>query len=413
MGENVKNKVVVTGLGVSTSIGKGVAENWQSMVEGKSNFKHSRRLCDKSIRTSFAAVDDRFEDQRNPRVIVEAYIKEVIEEASADAGGGALDRTILFSATSVYYWHERLNYQLASLLLARNALEEFSSEEGLSAYFFETYGLTQYPAVISTACASSATAIQLGYEAIVRGHAKKKTVAAADSPIYDETVTKFNNLSASSTRNDSPATACRPFSQTRDGFVMGEGGGCIVLEREDVAQKEGCPNLCVFLSGCGNTTDNVHRTKGDPSGRGIKECVLKAIDQAGLTPSAISCVNAHGTSTPENDRMEAKIMGELLGEKALVTSVKSLIGHTLNAAGVIEAVVSVLMKYDIVTPTLNYDGSLLADEISRLSVPVCTMPISIMLFRIRLVLVGRMYRSFLLALDDFCTVVFCHMSEVR
>jgi len=363
----MKNTVVVTGLGMSTSIGKGVLENWQSMVEGKSNFKRSRRLCDKSIRTSFAAVDDRFEDQRNPRVIVETYIKEVVREASADAGGGAFDRMYYSLPTSVYYWHERLNDQLASPPSARNVLEEFSSEEGLSAYFFETYGLTQYPAVISTACASSATAIQLGYEAIVRGHAKRVLVAAADSPIYDETVTKFNNLSALSTRNDSPATACRPFSQTRDGFVIGEGGGCIVLEREDAAQQRGA-QIYAYLSGCGNTTDNVHRTKGDPSGSGIKECVLKAIDQAGLTPSAISCVNAHGTSTPENDRMEAKIIGELLGERALVTSVKSLIGHTLNAAGVIEAVVSVLsLKHQIVTPTLNYDSSLVDDGVTIVS----------------------------------------------
>lgn len=354
----MKSKVVVVGLGVSTSVGQGVNENWQAMVSGGSNFKHSKRLCGKSIRTSFAAVDDRFEEELNPRVVIETYIKEVVAEACIDAGGGTFDRMYYSLPNGMYYWHERLADRTASPPSVRNAFETFSSEEELSAFFFETYGLAQYPAIIATACASSASAIQLGYEAIVRGNAKRVLVAAADSSIYDETVTKFNNLSALSTRNDSPSTACRPFSQSRDGFVIGEGGGCIVLEREDIAKKRNA-GIYAYLSGCGNTTDNVHRTKGDPQGAGIKNCMLKAIEDAGLTPSAISCVNAHGTSTPENDRMETKIIGELLGKETLVTSVKSLIGHTIHAAGVIEAVVSVLsLKHQVVTPTLNYDGGM-------------------------------------------------------
>ncbi|KDD69582.1 3-oxoacyl-[acyl-carrier-protein] synthase II [Pseudomonas sp. BT76 TE3572] len=361
------NKVVVTGVGLSTSVGKGVAENWQSMTAGKSNFKHSKRLCNKSIRTSFAAVDDRFESERNPRVIIETYIKEVVAEAALATGTEHFDRMYYSLPSGMYYWHERLVALKDNSASGPNAFEEFSSEEGLSSYFYDTYSLSQYPAVIATACASSASAIQLGYEAIMRGHAKRVIVAAADSSIYDETVTKFNNLSALSTRNDSPGTACRPFSQTRDGFVIGEGGGCIVLEREDIA-KERNVEILAYLSGCGNTTDNVHRTKGDPSGSGIKDCILKAISDAGLTPGQISCVNAHGTSTPENDRMEIKVVSEVLEKGVPITSVKSMIGHTVHAAGVIEAIVSVLsLKYQVVTPTLNYDDSLLGEGVNIVS----------------------------------------------
>ncbi|QXI32360.1 beta-ketoacyl-[acyl-carrier-protein] synthase family protein [Pseudomonas promysalinigenes] len=351
-----KQHVVVTGLGLSTSLGQGVESNWQALQAGSSNFKASARLAPGAIRTRFAAVDERFESQRNPRVVIETYLREVIAEATAVCPAASYDRLYYSVPSGMYYWYERLRD--ATQVRADNAFFAFSSEEALGSELVSTYSLGEYPTVVATACASSASALQLGYEAIANGLAERVIVAASDSSIYDETVSKFNNLSALSTRNDSPHTACRPFSADRDGFVIGEAGACLVLESVASAKARGARVLARF-SGCASTTDNFHRTKGDPNGAGMRDCMRLAVESARLQPGQVDCVNAHGTSTPENDRMEAQVIAELFPHQPWVTSVKSMLGHTVHAAGAVEAVVSVLsLMHQVVTPTLNYDGSL-------------------------------------------------------
>lgn len=350
------NHVVVTGLGLSTSLGQGVTPNWHAMLEGRCNIKLTQRLAPGSIRTRFAAVDDRFEHERNPRVIIETYLREVVAEAAEGSRQATFDRMYYSLPSGMYYWSQRLLDK--SRERPDSAFLALSSEESLSSGFARSYSLSEYPAIVATACASSASALQLGYEAIANGLASRVIVAAADSSIYDETVSKFNNLSALSTRNDSPQTACRPFSEDRDGFVIGEGGACLILESEASAQARGADVLARF-SGCASTTDNVHRTKGDPTGAGMRECMRLAVQSAGLAMEDVDCVNAHGTSTPENDRMEAQVIGELFPHQPWVTSVKSMVGHTIHAAGAVEAVVSVLsLARQAITPTLHYDGSL-------------------------------------------------------
>ncbi|MFK3725002.1 beta-ketoacyl-[acyl-carrier-protein] synthase family protein [Pseudomonas monteilii] len=350
------HRVVVTGLGLSTSLGRGTHTNWQALLAGTSHIKCSARLTPGSIRTRFAAVDERFEQESNPRVVIETYLREVVAEATASSGQAAFDRMYYSLPNGMYYWSERLRDQAQPR--TGNAFFALSSEESISSEFARTYQLREYPAVVATACASSASALQLGYEAIAHGLAERVIVAASDSSIYDETVTKFNNLSALSTRNESPETACRPFSEDRDGFVIGEGGACLILESEASAAARSAQVLARF-SGCASTTDNVHRTKGDPTGSGMRDCMRLAVERAGLRLDDIDCINAHGTSTPENDRMEALVIAELFAHRPWVTSVKSMVGHTVHAAGVVEAAVSVLsLVHGAVTPTLHYDGSL-------------------------------------------------------
>jgi 3-oxoacyl-[acyl-carrier-protein] synthase II len=171
-------------------------------------------------------------------------------------------------------------------------------------------------------------------------------------------VIRFSLLSALSTSNDNPQKAARPFSKNRDGFVMAEGAGALVLESYDAAKARGAKILGV-VEGCGEKTDAFHRTRSSPDGKPIIACIKNALEDAGLTPDDIDYVNAHGTSTPENDKMEYLGCSTVFGEriaKLPISSNKSMIGHTLSAAGAIEAVFTVLtLQEQRMPPTINYD----------------------------------------------------------
>src|SRR5205807_6803912 len=168
---------------------------------------------------------------------------------------------------------------------------------------------------------------------------------------------RFSLLSALSTSNDPPQGASRPFSKDRDGFVMAEGAGALVLERLEAAQARGAKILGV-LEGCGEMADSFHRTRSSPDGKPIIGCVRNAIADAGLTPEDIDYVNPHGTGTPENDKMEGLAATAVFGERAKslpISSNKSMIGHTLSAAGAVEAVITLLtLDHQVLPPTINY-----------------------------------------------------------
>ncbi len=221
----------------------------------------------------------------------------------------------------------------------------------------DKFGTLGSPISLSTACASGATAIQLGVEAIRRGEATAALCIGTDGSINPEAVIRFSLLSALSTSNDVPQSAAKPFSKNRDGFVMAEGAGALVLESYDAAKARGATILGV-LEGCGEMTDAFHRTRSSPDGKPIVGCIVHAIKDAALTPNDIDYVNAHGTSTPENDKMEylgcATVFGERM--KSLpISSNKSMIGHTLSAAGAVEAVFTLLtLQHQRIPPTINY-----------------------------------------------------------
>ena len=206
------------------------------------------------------------------------------------------------------------------------------------------------------ACASGATAIQLGVEAIRRGDTEAALCVGTDSSVQIEALIRFSLLSALSTRNNAPAEASRPFSKERDGFVMAEGAGALVLESYQAARARGAEILGVIL-GCGEKADDYHRTRSKPDGTAIIGAIRNALADAGVSPGDIDYVNAHGTSTPENDKMEYLSLYAVLGDHLAATPVssnKSMIGHTLSASGAIEAVFSLLtIRNGVLPPTIN------------------------------------------------------------
>jgi 3-oxoacyl-[acyl-carrier-protein] synthase II len=176
--------------------------------------------------------------------------------------------------------------------------------------------------------------------------------------VHPEGLIRFSLLSALSTRNDPPERASKPFSKDRDGFVMAEGAGALVLEDYDRARARGARILGI-VRGCGEKADHYHRTRSDPSGAAIIGAIRKTLGDAGLAEEAIEYINAHGTSTPENDKMEYVSLRAVLGERLRevpISSNKSMVGHTLIAAGAVEAVFSVMtMQTGTLPPTVNYD----------------------------------------------------------
>jgi 3-oxoacyl-[acyl-carrier-protein] synthase II len=228
----------------------------------------------------------------------------------------------------------------------------------VSNYLADKFGTKGSPISLSTACASGASAIQLGVEAIRRGEADAALCVATDGSVNPEALIRFSLLSALSTQNEPPQAAARPFSKNRDGFVMAEGAGSLVLESYEAATARGARILGV-LAGCGELADSFHRTRSSPDGKPIVGCVRNALSDAGIVPDQIDYINAHGTGTPENDKMEYLGISTVFGEhtgRIPVSSNKSMVGHTLSAAGAVEAVFSLLtLEHQRIPPTINYD----------------------------------------------------------
>jgi 3-oxoacyl-[acyl-carrier-protein] synthase II len=221
----------------------------------------------------------------------------------------------------------------------------------------DKFGTQGSPISLSTACASGASSIQLGLEAIRRGEAEATLCVATDGSINSESLVRFSLLSALSTQNDPPESASKPFSKNRDGFVMAEGAGALVLESYAHARARGAKILGV-IEGCGELADSFHRTRSSPDGKPIIGCIRNAIADAGLEPEDIDYINAHGTGTPENDKMECMGVTSVFGEHAkrlAISSNKSMIGHTLSAAGAVEAIFTLLtLDRQRIPPTINY-----------------------------------------------------------
>ena len=194
-------------------------------------------------------------------------------------------------------------------------------------------------------------------EAIRRGETEAALCVATDGSVNQESLVRFSLLSALSTQNDAPEAASKPFSKNRDGFVMAEGAGALVLESFEAARARGARILGV-IEGCGELADSFHRTRSSPDGKPIIGCVRNAIADAGLTPEDIDYINAHGTGTPENDKMECLGVTAVLGERVKqvpISSNKSMVGHTLSAAGAVEAVFTLLtLQHQRIPPTINY-----------------------------------------------------------
>jgi len=367
--------VVVTGVGVVTSLGAGKADNWAKLTAGESGIRVISRFATDGLKTRIAGTIDFLPAQSCTAALSEQFADLAAEEAIGQSGVGTpgnFPGPLFLAVPPIELeWPQRLAVGAKS---GANDKVDYSDLLRVSAQFpdlhhrlqlgsvadnlAEKYGTQGSPISLSTACASGASAIQLGVEAIRRGETDAALCIGTDGSINPEAVIRFSLLSALSTSNDAPAGAARPFAKNRDGFVMAEGAGALVLESYDAARARGATILGV-LEGCGEMADAFHRTRSSPDGKPIIGCIANAIKDAGLTPADIDYVNAHGTGTPENDKMEYLGVSAVLGDRMKtvpISSNKSMIGHTLSAAGAIEAVFSILtLQHQRIPPTINYD----------------------------------------------------------
>jgi len=366
--------VVVTGLGVMTSLGAGKSDNWAKLTSGASGIKTITRFATDGLKTRIAGTNDYLPPHDTAAALTESIASLAAEEAISQSGlgvvGGFPGPLFLAVPPIEMEWPQRLEIGAKS---GANESVTYADMLRVSAKFpdyhrrfllgsvadnlADKFGTQGSPISLSTACASGATAIQLGVEAIRRGETNAALCIGTDGSINPEAVIRFSLLSALSTSNDVPKAAAKPFSKNRDGFVMAEGAGALVLESYEAATARGAKILGV-VEGCGEMTDAFHRTRSSPDGKPIIGCIGNAIADAGLTPNDIDYINAHGTSTPENDKMEylgcAAVFGERI-KSVPISSNKSMVGHTLSAAGAVEAVFTLLtLQTQRIPPTINY-----------------------------------------------------------
>lgn len=369
--------VAVTGIGVVSSLGQGQADTWAAMTEGRSGIHAIARFPTDTLRTRIAGTVDFLDtDPLVAPLLSERFAAVAAEEAVAQAGIGArgdFPGALFIAVPPVEMeWPQRQALAEAAGgdgpvdyagLLRAAATRRFDPWHDLFIFgtvadrIADRFGTKGSPISLSTACSSGATAIQLGVEAIRRSETAAALCIGTDGSVNPESLIRFSLLSALSTRNDEPATASKPFSKDRDGFVMGEGAAALVLEDAEAAVARGAAILGYVL-GCGEKGDGFHRTRSSPDGAPIIAAIRASLDDAGVAAEAIDTVNAHGTSTPENDKMEALGLAAVFGDRAAalpVTSNKSMIGHTLTAAGAIEAAVSLLtIRHGRIPPTINH-----------------------------------------------------------
>jgi len=369
--------VVVTGMGVVTSLGAGKTDNWTKLTAGESGIRTITRFPTDGLKTTLAGtIDFVAVEPFSSTGLSEQLGVLVAEEAIAQAGIGTkrdFPGPLFLAVPPVEVeWPQRLELGRATgtteidydALLRVSGGGKFTACHrrflfgSVSDHLAETFGTKGSPISLSTACASGATAIQLGVEAIRRGEADAALCVATEGSVNPEGIVRFSLLSALSTQNEPPQTASKPFSKNRDGFVMAEGAGALVLESYEAAVARGATILGV-VAGCGELTDSFHRTRSSPDGKPIIGCVRKTLADAGMTPEQIDYINAHGTATPENDKMEYLGISAVFGERAKqipVSSNKSMVGHTISAAGAVEAIFSLLtLEHQRIPPTINYD----------------------------------------------------------
>jgi len=370
--------VAITGIGMVTPLGQGQDSNWQALTAGRSGIHRITRFPTEGLRTTIAGTIDFVEAEPFCAPALSERLADLAAEEAVEQSGigrkGDFPGALFMAVPPVEMeWPQREALAKASGqngditypdLLTAAASGQFKTWHDLfifgsvADHIADKYGTKGSPISLSTACSSGATAIQLGVEAIRRGETDAALCIGTDGSVSPESLIRFSLLSALSTQNENPETASKPFSKNRDGFVMGEGAAALVLENAENARARGA-KILGYVLGCGEKGDGFHRTRSSPDGAPIIAAINDALDDAGVTPADIDYINAHGTSTPENDRMEALGCTAVFGERMSglpISSNKSMIGHMLTAAGAVEAAVSLLtIRNGRIPPTINYN----------------------------------------------------------
>jgi 3-oxoacyl-[acyl-carrier-protein] synthase II len=387
----MKRRVVITGMGAVTPLGHSVAEMFEAQLDGKSGVGPIFRFDASTFPTKFASQVKEFDLGRLVRNcgrfvncgVNSQFAAAAAQQALEDAGlldDGKVDRTRfgvylgsgegiqdfpnLISLVGRAYQKDKRDIDAANF--AKSALsvfhphheaeQELHTTAGHLGAHFELEG-PNYNCL--TACAASSQALGEALEIIRHGDADLMLSGGSHSMIHPLGVTGFNLLTALSTRNDAPQKASRPFDRDRDGFVIGEGSGMLVLEEYEHAKKRGA-TIYAELTGYGTTGDAFRVTDSHPDGRGAIACMQAAIKDSGVPLSEIGYINAHGTSTQVNDRAETIAIKKIFGEGAYqipVSSSKSMLGHLIAAAGAVELITCVMaMRRGVLPPTINYEN---------------------------------------------------------
>ncbi len=366
-------RVVVTGLGAITPLGKTVPEYWDSLAKGVSGADVIQQFDVTKFKTRFACevkdfdpanYFDRKEARKLDRFTQFALIAsdEAVKDAGITKENVDSDRVGVIFASGI-----------GGITTFQDNIIEFALGDGTPRFnpFFipkmildigagqisMRYGFRGPNFAVVSACASSTNAIIDAYDNIRLGRADVILTGGSEAVICEAGVGGFNAMKALSERNDDPKTASRPFDKNRDGFVMGEGAGVLILEELEHALARGAKIYCEIAGG-GATADAYHITAPHPDGLGAKNVMNVALKDAGMSPEDIDYINVHGTSTPLGDIAETKAILDVFGEKAYdlnISSTKSMTGHCLGAAGVIEALACILaITKNIIPPTINH-----------------------------------------------------------
>lgn len=368
------DRVVVTGIGLVTPVGLNSESTWNSLVEGRSGIDYISLFDAEGYESRIAGEVDNFdasaalgrkEAKRLDRFSQFACVAalEALEQANLNMEKEDADRVGVLIGSGVggiitisdqhkillKRGPKRVSPFLVPMMLGDMASGQVSMMIGAKGPNFSTV----------SACATGADSIGEALEMIRRGRADVVIAGGTEAAICEIGVAGFNSCMALSTRNEDPQGASRPFDSDRDGFVLGEGAGLLVLESLEHAEKRGA-NILAEMSGYGASSDAHHVTQPHPDGEGAARAMKWAIEDAGITPDKVDYINAHGTSTPLNDKYETIAMKRMYGDHAYnlaISSTKSMTGHLLGAAGAIEAAFTVLaIKNDIVPPTINIEN---------------------------------------------------------
>ena len=363
-------RVAITGIGMVTPLGNDTASSWDALLKGVSGAGPITHFDASGYETRIAAevkgfdplaYMDRKEVRRNDRFtqFALAATKQALEDAKLDTAPIA-EETGIFIGSGIgglTTMHEQFK-----LLFDRgpDRISPFFSTmtpiDLAGGFISIALGLGGPNFAIVSACATSANAIGEAYETIRRGDARVMVAGGSEAAIQPVSIASFGNMHALSRRNDDPQHASRPFDAERDGFVMGEGAGILILEEMEYAQERGA-RIYAELVGYGATADAHHITEPAPEGRGLVRAMRRALQKGGVAPEEVNYINAHGTSTQYNDRSETGGIKSLFGAhayKLAVSSTKSMTGHMMGAAGGVEAAISVLSIYHkILPPTIN------------------------------------------------------------
>lgn len=365
-------RVVVTGLGALTPIGNTVAEYWDGLIQGKSGAAPIQQFDASLFKTQFACEVKNFNaedfiDRKEARKLDQFSQYAMVSASEAMADSGLMESNPNTDRIGVIW-----GSGIGGLKTFQDEAQNFFAGDGTPKFnpFFIPkmisdiaaghisikYGLRGPNYVTVSACASSTNAIIDAFNLIRLGKADAIVTGGSEAAVNEMGMGGFNALKALSTRNDSPETASRPFDAERDGFVLGEGAGALILEEYEHAIRRGA-KIYAEVCGGGMSGDAYHMTAPHPDGIGARNVMLAALEDAEMKPEEVDYVNVHGTSTPLGDIAETKAILHVFGDHAYnlnISSTKSMTGHLLGAAGAIEAIAILSVKNDIVPPTINH-----------------------------------------------------------